>query len=466
MLKERSQSFKLLFILFDFVISLVSFAAAFYARYFVQDSGQFYFQEVISIESYLALAFAISVTQIIAFLTIDLYHPRRGVSYADEFLAIAGGVILNLLILLSLVFFFRGESFSRLVIIYYTILNTIFTTAVHLALRTLLRSLRKKGYNIRRVLVLGTGSPAVSFARIVSDHQIYGYRIIGFISAKTVKKSDLKILGDYAKLNKILSRYKPDIVVYAFTAREGDYVKSVIDICDNEGIDIKIIPDYHEFITAKGRVEEIDGLPVISIRNIPVRLGYNKVIKRTFDIAFSLFSLLAFSPVFIIIPFLIKITSRGPVFITQERVGLDNKKFGMLKFRSMYVQAKNSSDTVWTVKNDPRVTWIGRFLRKYSVDEIPQFLNVLFGDMSVVGPRPERPFYVKQFKTEHHHYMRRHAVKAGITGWAQVQGLRGDTSIEKRIEADIFYIENWSLLFDIKIILLTPFKGVFNQNAY
>lgn len=213
-------------------------------------------------------------------------------------------------------------------------------------------------------------------------------------------------------------------------------------------------------------MEVLDGIPIISIRNIPLRLGYNLVLKRTFDIFFSLFFILLFSPFYLIIALLVKLTSKGPIFYKQERVGLDNKVFGMLKFRSMVVQAKEKSDTLWTVKDDPRVTVVGAVLRKLSLDETPQFFNVLLGDMSVVGPRPERPFYVEKFRNEHQQYMRRHAAKAGITGWAQVQGFRGDTSIEKRIEADIFYIENWSLLLDIKIILLTPLKTIIDRNAY
>jgi hypothetical protein len=210
----------------------------------------------------------------------------------------------------------------------------------------------------------------------------------------------------------------------------------------------------------------MDGIPIITIRDIPLRNGYNRVVKRVFDILFSFLFILLFSPIYLLIALLVKLSSKGPIFIYQERVGLDNKKFQMIKFRSMLVQEKSESDTKWTIKNDPRITPIGSILRKLSLDETPQFFNSLIGDMSVVGPRPERPFYVEQFKTSHKHYMRRHAVKAGITGWAQVQGLRGDTSIEDRIEADIYYIENWSLIMDLKIILMTPFTGFINKNAY
>jgi Undecaprenyl-phosphate glucose phosphotransferase len=219
-------------------------------------------------------------------------------------------------------------------------------------------------------------------------------------------------------------------------------------------------------IAAKGDVETLEGIPIISVREVPARSGFNRLLKRAFDVGFSLTVILLLSPVFILTALVIKLTSRGPVFYKQERVGLDNRPFDMLKFRTMKVQQKSDSDTIWTTRNDPRVTPVGAIMRKLSIDELPQFFNVLFGNMSVVGPRPERPFFVQQFKGKYHHYMRRHAVKAGITGWAQINGLRGDTSIQERIEADIYYIENWSFWLDLKIILMTPFKGMVNENAY
>ncbi len=467
MLKERSQSFKVLFVGIDLLNSVLSFGIAFSVRYFVQDESLFYIG-IIDISSYALLGAILAVTQVAAFISIDLYHPRRGLSVLDEFLAIAGGVLLNLLVILSLLFFFRKESFSRLVIIYYAVINILVTSLVHSIFRSILKALRKKGYNLRKVIIIGTGKSAIRFAEIIKKHNIYGYKVEGLLKSKSLppKGTSLKVLGTVRDIEKIIKEYKPDLFVYALTLKEGEYLKDIIEICDLENVDLKIVPDFTEFITAKGRVEDIEGLPIISIRNIPIRLGYNRFIKRTFDFVFSSLFIIFFSPFYLLIALLVKLSSNGPVFIKQERVGLDNKKFDMLKFRSMYVQDKQKSDTVWTTKNDPRVTPVGQILRKLSLDETPQFLNVFIGNMSVVGPRPERPFYVEEFKKKHTHYMRRHAVKAGITGWAQINGLRGDTSIEERIEADIFYIENWSLLFDLKIVLLTPFKGMLSKNAY
>ncbi|MCE9501944.1 MAG: undecaprenyl-phosphate glucose phosphotransferase, partial [Leptospira sp.] len=454
-------SFKLLFVGMDFINALISFSIAFSYRY---SQGDFYARDI---KSYVFLCLLLAVMQVIVFISIDLYHPRRGLSFTDEFLTIFTGVFLNLFITLSLIFFFRGESFSRVIILSFTLINVIVTTSIHSIFRSVLKALRRRGYNLRWVIILGTGSTAVTFSEIIKKHTIYGYVVAGFLKTKVAqgKKLKGKILGSIKELEKIIKEYSPDMIVYALSAGEGDYLQETIDICDFENIDLKVVPSYSEFIKAKGRVEDMDGLPIISIRNIPIRLGYNRFIKRSFDFLFSLVFIILFSPVYALIAIAIKFTSDGPVFLKQERVGLDNKSFDMLKFRTMFVQEQKKSDTVWTKKDDPRVTAIGRLLRKLSLDETPQFFNVLTGSMSVVGPRPERPFFVEQFKVKHKkmQYMRRHSVKAGITGWAQVNGLRGDTSIEQRIEADIFYIENWSLFLDLKIILLTPFKGILSK---
>ena len=467
MLKEQSQKFKLLFISLDLFNGLFSCFLAFFIRYFLQDSTQ---TDILYIDkfSYFYLSIILAVVQIISFIIIDLYHPKRGISLLDESLAIFVGIILNLVIVLALLFFFRGDSFSRLFIIYFAICNFLVTNFFHILFRTFLRYIRKKGYNIKKVLFISLKEVSINFIEHLQKNSIYGYEILGFIQVSNIesKIQTCVNLGNISKIDQILTKYKPDLVIYTLDNKEKSYLKEIINACDLEGIDLKLIPAFEELIKMNGRVEDINGIPILSIRNIPIRLGYNQFLKRIFDVCFSFVVILAFLPFYIIIAFLVKVTSKGPIFIFQERVGLDGKNFKMIKFRSMLTQIKQSSDTKWTVENDPRVTKLGKFLRKYSIDETPQFFNVLIGNMSVVGPRPERPFFVEKFKHQYKEYMRRHSVKSGITGLAQIKGLRGDTSISERIQADIFYIENWSLWLDIKIILLTPIKGLFSKNAY
>jgi Undecaprenyl-phosphate glucose phosphotransferase len=466
MLKERSQTFKIIFIFIDFFIALLSFGIAFGYRYLVQDSEQFLLN-YLDIKSYIFLCLLLSITQVLAFLGVDLYHPRRGLSFFEEFFSIFSGVALNLGVILSLLFFFREVSFSRLTIIYFFIINLLFTTLSHYSFRFTLMHLRRKGYNLRKMLIIGTGKNALRMGEVIQKHLIYGYHVGGYIAGTEIlPELEKNTLGQLSDFEKIIQREKPDLVIYALDMDEKHYLKEVIDFCDHEGIEVKIVPGFTEFIAAHGRVEGMEGIPIITIRDIPVRNGYNSFLKRTFDLVFSSLFILCFSPFYLLISILVRLSSKGPIFIFQERVGLDNRSFRMIKFRTMYIQEKSESDTKWTIKDDPRVTPIGKILRKLSLDETPQFFNVLIGNMSVVGPRPERPFFVEQFKSNHHRYMRRHAVKAGITGWAQVQGLRGDTSIEERISADIYYIENWNLWLDIKIVLMTPFVGLINKNAY
>ncbi len=467
MLKEKNQTFKLIFIFIDLLISLLSFGFAFFYRYYIQDKEKFLLENIIDIYSYFYLGIFLSLTQILSFLGVDLYHPRRGLSFLDELISIFIGIIINLGVVLSLLFFFREVSFSRLTIIYYVVTSFILISVSHYTFRKILMKLRAKGYNLRRVVVIGSGKNALRIGQIIEKHLIYGYVTIGFIQGEEIEeKLKENILGNLENFKDVIQKTKPDLIIYALGMNEKNILSNLIDFCDREGIEVKIVPDYTELIASHGRIEGIEGVPIITIRDIPVRHGYNSFLKRSFDIVFSLCFILLFAPFYVLIAILVKLSSKGPIFILQERVGLDNKKFKMIKFRTMYVQEQKESDTRWTVKDDPRVTPIGAILRKLSLDETPQFFNVLIGNMSVVGPRPERPYFVEQFKLVHGKYMRRHAVKAGITGWAQVQGLRGDTSIEERIAADIYYIENWSLWFDIKIILMTPFVGLINKNAY
>jgi Undecaprenyl-phosphate glucose phosphotransferase len=470
MIRERNQSFKIAFIAIDFLIAAASFALAVALNFFVLNPEKRVDTagipllwadaangiEVI-IETYFYLGMLISLLQIAVFVGIDLYHPRRGLHFAREFEAIVRGVFINLAFVLALLFFYRGTTFSRLVFGMTAIISIGSFSIGHFLFRRYMGFLRARGKNIKNVLILGTGNTARRFMNTLNRHAIYGYRVIGLLgpvpkgAASHIRKM---ILGGVEDLKKITRHRRPEMVVYAMHGTPKS-IQSVMDFCDSEGIDCRIIPDIVDIITHRARIEDMDGIPILTIRPIPLQNGYNRFLKRVFDLIFSATVMVLLSPLFLLITLLIKISSPGPILFTQKRVGLDHRIFNVYKFRSMHVQERSASDSIWGTRRDERITRVGKFLRKTSLDEIPQFLNVFKGDMSVVGPRPERPHFVEQFKTQYVHYMRRHSAKAGITGWAQIQGLRGDTSIQKRVEADIFYIENWSFWFDIYIILKT-----------
>lgn len=472
MLRERNQTFKLAFIALDLVLALFSFFTAVSLHFFVVSPGslafvvpdqggvfapgKFFDREAAILFTYFYLGIIVSVAQVIVFIATDLYHPRRGLSFLREFLAIMRGVLVSLIVVLAFLFFYRGTTFSRAVILYFTGASVVIHSGGHFLFRKLLERMRARGYNTRSVLVLGTGPAARRFVHSLLKHRIYGFRVEGLIGPAKDLPSDLKHLhsGNLRDWKKIFRKQNADVVIYALPY-QPELLHEVIDVCDAEGVDCRFIPDMMDIIAAHSRIEDLDGIPLFIIRDTPLKNGYNRFIKRTFDICFSLAVIILGLPIFVLLALLVKITSPGPVFFRQERVGLDRRIFQVFKFRTMVVQDRSSSDTIWGSRSDARVTPVGSILRRTSLDEIPQFLNVLLGDMSVVGPRPERPHFVEQFKKSVNHYMRRHAVKSGITGWAQIEGFRGDTSIEKRVEADIYYIENWSLWLDIFIVLRT-----------
>ena len=304
--------------------------------------------------------------------------------------------------------------------------------------------------------------------RIIANPQ-WGYKIRGIlddhVEAGTEYKG-VKVLGRIANLMVILPQNRLDEIAITLGLNEYYRLEEIVALCEKSGVHTKFIPDYNRVIPTKPYTEDILGLPVINIRHVPLTNTYYAFLKRLMDIVGSVCAIVIFSPVMLFSVIMIKLTSPGPLIFKQERVGLHNRPFMMYKFRSMEVQAPEKEKTRWTVKDDPRVTGFGKFMRKTSIDELPQLFNVLKGEMSLVGPRPERPFFVEKFKEEIPRYMIKHQVRPGITGWAQVNGYRGNTSIRKRIEYDLYYIENWTLGLDIKILFLTIFKGFVNKNAY
>jgi Undecaprenyl-phosphate glucose phosphotransferase len=278
-------------------------------------------------------------------------------------------------------------------------------------------------------------------------------------TSDTIGYRGLPLLGTVGDVAEVVQREKVDIIYVALPLDEHLQMLSVVEVASRECIDVHVVPDLLQFIALRARLEDLDGLPLISINDIPLR-GMNSVVKRTVDVVLSLGLLIVAAIPTLVVVWAIRRSSAGPAFYTQERMGLDGKAFKVYKFRSMYTNAEDTSGPVWARDDDPRATPIGKWLRRYDFDELPQFWNVLKGDMSIVGPRPERPFFVEQFKYQIPQYMLRHKVKSGITGWAQVNGWRGNTSLEKRIEFDLYYIENWSLRLDFKIMWLTVLRGL------
>lgn len=327
----------------------------------------------------------------------------------------------------------------------------------------------KKGLNQKHIVLVGYSRAAEEYIdRILANPQ-WGYRVRGIlddnVEAGTVYR-DIKVLGCVDNLLVILPQNRLDEIVITLGLDQYARLEEIVALCEKSGVHTKFIPDYTNIIPTKPYTEDLLGLPVINIRYVPLTNTFSAAVKRTMDVCGALAAILLFSPVMLIAAALVKLTSEGPLIYRQTRVGLHNKPFEMYKFRSMEVQTEAEERKAWTVKNDPRVTGIGKFMRKTSIDELPQLFNVLKGDMSLVGPRPERPFFVEKFREEIPRYMVKHQVRPGLTGWAQVHGYRGDTSIRKRIEHDLYYIENWTVGLDIKILFLTVFKGFVNKNAY
>lgn len=398
------------------------------------------------------------------------YSAKRKRNFSYEAFKIVQIHVISLLILLSILFVYKEVHISRTFLLLYLTSNILLITGYRYILKSVLKYFRAKGYNKHFVLILGAGSLGKRFYRNLAQRPEFGYEVVGFLDDNLTEHegdgSYKPILGSIDELEEILNRILVDEVIIALPLDAHHKFGRIIYECEKAGVKTMIIPDFFDILPAQPSFDNFAGIPLINVRDIPLDELRNRFLKRLFDITFSLAALLVTFPLMIVIALGIKFTSPGPILFKQERVGLHRRKFTMYKFRTMKVMPEGISDTQWTTENDPRRTKFGAFLRKTSLDELPQFFNVLIGDMSVVGPRPERPYFVEQFKEEIPKYMVKHHIRPGLTGWAQSNGLRGDTSIEERIKFDIYYIENWTLYFDIKIILKTIVNGFVNRNAY
>jgi Undecaprenyl-phosphate glucose phosphotransferase len=463
------------------VADALSAATAFLLAYYVRFESSF--AQIIPVtkgqpplEHYLMLTPFLAVMVPLAFHVQGLYRLRRGRTRVDDFFAVLvgsilagiGGVIGTLYVREYWVDPVQRDlgylAVSQPAWVIFLGLNVLFTFLSREVVRGLLRRRWRAGIGLRRVLIVGGGDLGRMVADRIIEHSEMGFRLAGFVddraaSADTIGYRGLPVLGTIEQVPEISAQEKIDEIYVALPIDEHVKMLSVVEFASRECINIHVVPDLLQFIALRARLEDLDGLPIIGINDVPLR-GINSVLKRAVDIAFSASVVLVGAIPTAIIAMLIKRSSPGPVFYRQQRMGLDGKGFTVYKFRSMPVDAEDVSGPIWARDDDPRATPIGRWLRRRDVDELPQFWNVLRGDMSIVGPRPERPFFVEQFKHKIPQYMLRHKVKAGITGWAQVNGWRGNTSLEKRIEFDLYYIENWSMSLDFKIIWLTVLKGL------
>ncbi len=460
MIKSNQHIFNRLQVAIDAVIIIASYVAAWFLRLesgiFKQDAG------VLPMKVYMMALVFVVPGYLLLYYFFKLYTPRRAQSRRVEVWNIIQANGIGLLVFILVLFLMKQVDFSRQVLLIFFCLNIFLEATSRYVLRAILRSIRKKGFNQKHILLVGNSQSASQYLERIYQNPQWGYQVFGLLSdalcvGETFEKA--RVVGKIGDLKEILAAHALDEVVITLDMPEYGKLETIVDICETAGVHTKFVPYYGNVIPTKPHIEDMQGMPVVNIRNVPLREPVNRLLKRCEDLFGAVVGLVIFSPVMLVVACLIKTTTKGPVIYKQERVGLHNEKFQMYKFRSMIVQDENSEKEKWSTKDDPRITPVGRFLRKTSLDELPQLVNVLKGEMSLVGPRPERPQFVEKFKHEIPRYMIKHQVCPGMTGWAQIHGYRGDTSIKKRIEHDLYYIENWTLGLDIKIIVRTLLKG-------
>lgn len=465
MIKDNQKLLNKIHLLLDAVVIVVAYVLAWIVKFeFGRVSGG-----VLPREDYFAALLLLIPGYLFLYSAFQLYTPKRTTRTKVEIYTVFKANTVGIFCYFAALYVMHQADYSRSMIAIFYVLNIALASGYRIVLRDLLRHFRKKGYNLKHVLLVGYSRAAEQYIERIKQNPAWGYHITGILDdhvGRDVSFQDIQVIGEVDELYRLLPENNLDEIAITLSLNDYDRLEEIVSFCEKSGVHTKFIPDYNAVIPTKPYTEDLDGLPVINIRNVPLTSGWNQFIKRSMDLFGATVALLLFSPVMLVCAVLVKLTSPGPVLFKQERIGLHNRPFYMYKFRSMRMQTVEDEAKGWTVKNDPRVTGIGKFMRKTSVDELPQLFNILKGDMSLIGPRPERPQFVEKFKEEIPRYMVKHQVRPGLTGWAQVNGYRGDTSIRKRIEHDIYYIENWTLGLDIKIIILTFVKGFINKNAY
>lgn len=410
---------------------------------FVQDAG------VLPAKTYFSALFLIIPGYLLLYSIFQLYMPRRVKSYRKELMDIIRANGIGFMIFILVLYFIKQEHFSRQMLCIFFFINISLEFASRYLIRTILWKMRKQGLNQKHILMIGESQMAEQYMDRLRENPKWGYQVFAH-------------LKDEEKLERILEGNELDEVVIALRAEDYGKLERIVDVCEKAGVHTKMIPDFGNVISTRPYIEDVQGIPVIHVRRVPLNIMRNRVAKRAVDLIGATVAIILFSPVMLLTALVVALTEEGSVIYRQERVGLHNQVFYMYKFRSMIMQDEEKEKAEWSTRNDPRITPVGKLIRRTSIDELPQLFNVLKGEMSLVGPRPERPQFVQKFRDEIPRYMVKHQVRPGMTGWAQINGYRGNTSIEKRIEYDLYYIENWTMVFDMKILILTIFKGFFD----
>jgi Undecaprenyl-phosphate glucose phosphotransferase len=462
MLKRHNEFFKSLLRLNDAVAVSFAWWLAYWLRFY---TDLFAGREDYVPRHYIVAWLLILFVWGVVFQFLDLYRPRRLSTYSREIFDLVKGSALALLILLGLLFLIREVVLSRLVVILFWFGSLSFLNISHILLREGLRFFRHRGYNLRHMLVIGTPEQSRRLMQKLHTYRHLGQRVVGLFliddSATDRAEARVKVIKDQVELLTLVRGGGVDGIFVTLPLEQASRLGEIQQWLADEPIDLYFVPDLGGLARMRGAVEEFAGMQIISLQVSPL-YGWNSLLKRAMDLTVGGLAFCFFLPVMSVIASVIKLTSSGPVLYRQERMGLDGERFEILKFRTMVDDAERHTGPIWSTDDDPRVTAIGRWLRRTSLDELPQLVNVMRGDMSLVGPRPERPPLIDEFRKSIPKYMLRHKVKAGMTGWAQVNGWRGDTSLDRRIEHDLDYIENWSLWRDTKILAMTLFGGFRN----
>lgn len=475
MIKDNQKLLNILHIITDGLIIMLSYVFAYYLRF---DDESFLIQfEIIEppygyfkdLPSYCEMLVFLVPCYLLIYYLCNLYNPKRTRGRRIELYDLVKANIIGLVFGMALFYVIKDRDYARLFLFIFWVLNVTLDFIFRMAVNMILRMIRKSGHNLKHIIIVGYSRTAEDYIDRLRAHPEWGYYVHGILddtAAMDFSYKNVAMLGRISQLQKLLETNKYDEIAITLSISEYAKLEKIVVTCEKSGVHTKFVPDYNNIIPTKPYTEDLDGIPVIHMRHVPLKSSFNALAKRIVDVVGALAALVVFSIPMLITAIAVKTTSKGPLIFKQTRIGLHNKEFSMYKFRSMEVQTEEAEKAAWTTKGDARVTPVGKFIRKTSIDELPQLFNVLKGEMSLVGPRPERPFFVDKFKEEIPRYMIKHQVRPGMTGWAQVNGYRGDTSIPKRIDYDLYYVENWTLLLDIKILFMTIGVGFVNKNAY